>query len=249
MTLRALLDELSARSLDVRTAAREQVAARIEEARRAHQAQILPLAGSQSSPIRPERIMRELDAQLTADTIVVADASYSSVWMSNGLRARRAGQRFLAPRGLAGLGWGVPMALGAKAAHPDRPVVALVGDGGFGHCWAEIETAVRMGLPITVVVLNNAILGYQKHSELHQFATHTDAIDFAPVDHAAIAAACGARGVRVESAAELAATLRAALASPVATVLDVITDPDAYPPISAWDGDLVLSELAERTCR
>ncbi|MER6525866.1 acetolactate synthase catalytic subunit [Streptomyces sp. NPDC001508] len=249
LTLRALIDELSARSLDVRTAAREQVAARIEAARRAHQAQIEPLAGSESSPIRPERIMRELDAQLTVDTIVVADASYSSVWMSNGLRARRAGQRFLAPRGLAGLGWGVPMALGAKAAHPDRPVVALVGDGGFGHCWAEIETAVRMGLPITVVVLNNAILGYQKHSELHQFATHTDAIDFAPVDHAAIAAACGARGVRVESPAELAGTLRAALASPVATVIDVITDPDAYPPISAWDGDPVLSELAGETPR
>lgn len=114
---------------------------------------------------------------------------------------------------------------------------------------AEIETAVRMDLPITVVVLNNAILGYQKHSELYQFATHTDAIDFAPVDHAAIAAACGARGVRLESAADLAAELRTALAAPVATVVDVITDPDAYPPISAWDGDPTLSELAGGTRR
>ncbi|MFE2037433.1 acetolactate synthase catalytic subunit [Streptomyces scopuliridis] len=249
LTLRALLDELSTRSLDYRAAAHEKVVAQIEAARREHQAQILPLAGSEASPIRPERIMRELDAQLTPDTIVVADASYSSVWMCNYLRARRAGQRFLAPRGLAGLGWGVPMALGAKAAHRDSPVVALVGDGGFAHCWAEIETAVRMGLPITVVVLNNGILGYQKHSELHQFATHTDAIDFAPVDHAAIAIACGARGARVESAAELADTLRAALASPVATVVDVITDPDAYPPISAWDGDPTLSELTGGTGR
>ncbi|MGW3956547.1 acetolactate synthase catalytic subunit [Streptomyces sp. NPDC004752] len=249
LTLRALLDELSARPLDVRAAAREQVAAQIEAARSAYQAHILPLAGSDASPIRPERIMRELDAQLTEDTIVVADASYSSVWMSNYLRARRAGQRFLAPRGLAGLGWGLPMALGAKAAHPDSPVVAVVGDGGFAHCWAEIETAVRMDLPLTVIVLNNAILGYQKHSELHQFAVHTDAIDFAPVDHAAIAAACGARGVRVESPAALAGALRDALASPVATVIDVITDPDAYPPISAWDGDPVLTELAGGTSR
>jgi acetolactate synthase-1/2/3 large subunit len=135
------------------------------------------------------------------------------------------------------------MGLGAKAAHPDSPVVVLVGDGGFAHCWAEIETAVRMDLPITVVVLNNGILGYQKHSELHQFTEHTSAIDFAPVDHAAIAAACGARGARVESTAELGGTLRTALASPVATVIDVLTDPDAYPPISAWDDDPTLSEL------
>jgi acetolactate synthase-1/2/3 large subunit len=245
LTLRALLDELSARSLEARTAAREQVAAQIEAARNEHQAQILPLAGSDASPLRPERIMRELDAQLTPDTIMVADASYSSVWMCNYLRARRVGQRFLSPRGLAGLGWGVPLALGAKAAYRDRPVIALVGDGGFAHCWAEIETAVRMDLPITVVVLNNGILGYQKHSELHQFAAHTSAIGFSPVDHAAIAVACGARGARVEFAAELVGALHEALAAPVATVIDVITDPDAYPPISAWDGDPILSTLAE----
>lgn len=249
LTLRALLDELSTHSPAARTAGREELAALIEAGREAHRAQILPLAGSDASPIRPERIMRDLDAQLTPDTIVVADASYSSVWMSNHLRARRAGQRFLSPRGLAGLGWGMPMALGAKAAHPDSPVVAVVGDGGFGHCWAEIETAVRMDLPITVIVLNNAILGYQKHSELHQFATHTDAIDFAPVDHAAIARACGARGVRVDTAAELAGTLRTALTAPVVTVIDVITDPDAYPPITAWDGDTTLGEPTGGTDR
>ncbi|WP_223838420.1 acetolactate synthase catalytic subunit [Saccharopolyspora pogona] len=249
LTLRALLDELKTGSLDARAVAREQVVAQIEEARREHQAQISALAGSDASPIRPERIMRELDAQLTEDMIVVADASYSSVWICNYLRARRAGQRFLAPRGLAGLGWGMPMALGAKAAHPESPVVVVVGDGGFAHCWAEIETAVRMALPITVVVLNNSILGYQKHAELYQFAEHTDAIDFSPVDHAAIAVACGARGVRVESADELAGALRDAQAAPVVTVIDVITEPDAYPPISAWDGNPTLSELTEGTRR
>lgn len=245
LTLRAVLDELSTGSLDNRSAARAQVVAQIDAVRREYQVQIQPLAESDNSPIRPERILRELDAQLTPDTIVVADASYSSVWMCNYLRSRRAGQRFLAPRGLAGLGWGVPMALGAKAANPDSPVIALVGDGGFAHCWSEIETSVRMGLPITVVVLNNAILGYQKHSELYQFAAHTDAVHLSPVDHAAIAIACGARGVRVESAAELAHTLRAAQVAPVATVIDVVTDPNAYPPISAWDGDPTLSALTE----
>jgi acetolactate synthase-1/2/3 large subunit len=244
LTLRALLDELGTISLRTRTAARGGLAARIDDARRSHQDEVWLLAGSNAAPIRPERIMRELDEQLTPDTIVVADASYSSVWMAVHLRARRAGQRFLAPRGLAGLGWGVPLALGAKTASPDSPVVALVGDGGFAHCWSELETAVRESLPITVIVLNNAVLGYQKHSELCQFATHTDAIDISPIDHAAIAEACRARGIRVESASQLPDALRTARSSAVVTVIDVITDPDAYPPISAWDGNHALSELA-----
>ncbi|MFK4273682.1 thiamine pyrophosphate-dependent enzyme, partial [Streptomyces milbemycinicus] len=227
-------------SLDVRTAAREQVVGQIAEARARHRERIAERATADGSPVRPERIMHELDALLTPDTIVVADASYSSIWMSNYLRARRGGQRFLSPRGLAGLGWGLPMAIGAKAASPESPVVAVVGDGGFAHCWSELETAVRMDLPVTVIVLNNAILGYQKHSELHQFAEHTSAIGITRIDHGAIADACGARGVRVDSAAGLGDALREALGSGRTTVLDVLTVADAFPPVSAWDGDAVL---------
>ncbi|MBL1118125.1 hypothetical protein JK364_37965 [Streptomyces sp. 110] len=243
LTLRAIVDELKSTPLDTRAAARDQVTGRIARARAGHEERIEPRATADGSPIRPERIMRELDALLTPETIVVADASYSSIWMSNYLRARRGGQRFLSPRGLAGLGWGVPMAIGAKAASPDSPVVAVVGDGGFAHCWSELETAVRMNLPITVIVLNNAILGYQKHSELHQFAEHTSAIDITRIDHAAIATACGARGLRVDSADDLAGALHDGLRSPAVTVIDVMTAADAFPPISAWDDDATLREV------
>jgi acetolactate synthase-1/2/3 large subunit len=166
----------------------------------------------------------------------VADASYSTIWMTAHLRARTAGQRFLSPRGLAGLGWGLPMALGAKAARPQAPVVCIVGDGGFGHVWAELETAVRERLPLTLIVLNNSILGFQKHAELIGFSEYTSAIGFGPVDHAAIARAVGAIGVRVERADQLGEQLKQALAADTVTVLDVVTDPDAYPPITAWQG-------------
>jgi acetolactate synthase I/II/III large subunit len=128
--------------------------------------------------------MADIDRLLTPETIMVADASYSSIWISNYLTARAVGQRFLTPRGMAGLGWGLPFAIGAQFAEPDRPVLCVTGDGGFGHCWAEVETVVRHQLPIITVVLNNQILGYQKHGETVVFNAYTDACEFRPVDHA-----------------------------------------------------------------
>src|SRR5690606_30912358 len=124
-----------------------------------------------------------------ADDIVVADASYSSIWITNGLRTLKPGMRFLTPRGLAGLGWGYPMGMGAKVASPDAHVYADVGDGGFGHVWSEMETAARTGVHVTILLLNNGILGFQKHAETLKYGKFTNAVNFAPVDHAAIARA------------------------------------------------------------
>jgi len=194
------------------------------------------LVDMEATPIRPERIMAEIDAVTTPETVVVADASYASIWIANFLTARRAGQRFLTPRGIAGLGWGLPFALGAKVARPDAPVICVTGDGGFGHVWSELETARRMRLPVIVVVLNNQILGYQKHAELSLFGDFTDVCDFEAVDHAAIARACGCAGTRVERPGDLAPALRDALANNAVTVIDVITDQRAYPPITSFEG-------------
>ena len=179
--------------------------------------------------------MAELDALLTPGTIIVSDASYATLWSANYLHSRADGQRFLAPRGLAGLGWGLPLALGAKIASPQMPVVCITGDGGFGHVWSELETAVRSKIPLTVIVLNNSILGYQKHSESVQFSAYTSAIQFNSVDHAEIARACGADAVRVDNPDVLGPVLQRSLHDDRVTVLDVITDPAAYPPITAWD--------------
>jgi acetolactate synthase-1/2/3 large subunit len=196
------------------------------------------LRASDASPIRPERLMADLQQVLTPDTIVVADASYSTVWVASYLKALRVGQRFVTPRGMAGLGWGLPLALGAKAARPGSPVVCVAGDGAFGHVWSELETARRTATPIVVTVLNNGVLGYQKDAEDVKFGRHTRACEFSPVDHAAIARACGCRGVSITKADEYLPALREALALNETTVLDVDTDPEAYPPITLFDEKL-----------
>ncbi|MCW2528689.1 MAG: putative acetolactate synthase large subunit [Pseudonocardiales bacterium] len=236
LALDDLAAELARRNLSLREQARPALVGLIEQARIAHRSDVAAVAESTASPIRPERVMAELDALLDGDEIVVSDASYSTIWMAAFLTARQAGQRFISPRGLAGLGWGLPLALGAKAARPDSIVVCLAGDGGFAHVWAELETSMRENLPITLILFNNSILGFQKHAELNQFGAYTTAIPFTPVDHAAIARAAGADGMRVEDPDQLGAVLKEALGSSRTTLIEIMTDPNAYPPITAWQG-------------
>ena len=236
-TLAALRKVIAKRDLTKRQAARASAEAEISVARLKHGEERTPQATSDAEPIRPERLMAELDEILTDDHIVVADASYASIWICNNLVSRKPGMRFLTPRGMAGLGWGLPMALGAKLARPEAPVFALVGDGGFAHVWSELETARRQGLHVVVTVLNNQILGYQKHAENNRYGDHTGAVYFTPVDHAAIARACGCRGVIVTKAADYAKALSEAFdaTNEASTVIDVMVDPDAYPPITAFE--------------
>jgi acetolactate synthase-1/2/3 large subunit len=210
----------------------------VAAARTRHLEDMQPLFGSNQSPIRPERLMADIQTVLTAETIVVADASYSTLWIACYLRSLAPGMRFITPRGLAGLGWGLPLALGAKLARPKSPVLTVVGDGGFAHVWSELETSRRMNLPVVVVVLNNGVLAYQKDAEDVKFGAHTSACTFSPVDHAAIAHACGCRGVRVDAPGDFLPVLREALAADVTTVIDVVTDPEAYPPITFFEKKL-----------
>ena len=237
-TLNTLCEALRAANLAKRTEARAMLARRVAGAWEQFEADRRPLTLRNGGAIRPERVMTDLQSLLTPETIVVADASYSSMWIVGQLRALAAGMRFLTPRGLAGLGWGLPLAIGAKVARPAAPVVALVGDGGFAHAWAELETLVRMQIPLTLIVLNNGVLGYQRDAEIVKFGAYTTACHFAPVDHAAIARACGCEGIRVEEANAILPALEASLRSGGPSLIEVMTDPDAHPPLSLYDGTL-----------
>lgn len=233
-TLQALLAQVSAHDVTARTARRAATVTAIAQGREQHRAEVAPLLRSPDTPIRPERIMAELDALLTAEDTVVADASYSTLWVTNYLKVRKAGQRFLTPRGLAGLGWGMPMAMGARVANPHGTTYCLVGDGGFAHVWAEMETAARMGIKVVTVLINNGILGYQKHAECLKYGDHTSAVDFAEVDHAAVARAAGLRGVRITDPGEIRAALQTAARSDVGTLIEVMCTSQAHPPITFY---------------
>lgn len=185
--------------------------------------------------LRPEHIVAAISGRLGPHDVFVADASYASGWVAAFARARYRDSRFLSPRGIAGLGWGLPYALGAKLARPQSRVVALTGDGGFAHVWSELETARRHGIGAICVVLKNSVLGYQRDAELVMFGRHTNAIEIGEIDHAAIARACGCAGFSVERPDQLGPALDQALEADGPAVLDVRTDRAAYPPVTLLD--------------
>lgn len=233
-TLKALSEILERKNLSRRQAARSTLEERIAQCWANFEEARQPLLRSDHIPIRPERVMQALQPWLDGNLTVVADASYSSMWVVGQLRARSNGTRFITPRGLAGLGWGLPLAIGAKLAAPENPVVVIVGDGGFAHSWAELETIVRHKIPLTIIVLNNGILGFQRDAETVKFGRYTSACHFSPVDHAQIAAACGCRSASVSDPAELNQLMESGIKGDGPFLIEVITDPDAHPPLSLF---------------
>ena len=233
-TLAALLAELSTKDFPKRDANLDLIGKATAAARAKSDAFIDEIGPGGQGSVRPEHMLQTINAVLRPQDIVVADASYSTNWISAFLRGRANGARFIEPRGLGGLGWGFPMAMGAKIARPDANVFAMVGDGGFGHCWSELEAARRLGVNVIVMVLNNQILGYQRHGEDFVFGEHSDAADLSPVDHAAIARACDCFGEQVKSPDAFAPALDRAINAGRPALLDVMIDDTAHPPLNMY---------------
>ncbi|MBI5088071.1 MAG: thiamine pyrophosphate-binding protein, partial [Actinobacteria bacterium] len=155
--------------------------------------------------IDPIDVVTALDDLLGPDDLLVCDASLSSGWAAAHFRVKTSGVGMLAPRGLAGLGWAPGAVLGARLGRPSGKVVMLTGDGAWGYGMGEIETATRLGLDVTYVVLNNAALGWIRHAEdaLHLRSRSV----FAEVDFAAAARALGADADIVRRGDDLRALL------------------------------------------
>ena len=165
--------------------------------------------------VKPQDVIRALTDRLTDDDLVITDASLSSGWAASRWRTRSCGRRLLSPRGVAGLGWGLPAAAGAAFAIRDSRrrgrVVCLAGDGGWGYSLAEIETLARFSVPLTSIVLNNNALAWTKHGAVGRFPDAWVSQDFTDVSWARAAEALGAWAVRVEDASRLGDAIDAAL--------------------------------------
>jgi len=236
-TLRALIAYCEANEL--RDTTRDnggRIAALKEEWQRDNE----PYTSSDVTPIRPERVIAEVDSVVDGSTIVVADASYASGWVLSHIGIRDPGRVILSPRGTGSIGWGYAAALGAKVGAPDKNVICVTGDGGFYYLLNELETAARYGISVLCIVLNNSTLGYQRHYEEQALGSYREC-DFLDVDFAAVASAmhCGAE--RVEKPAELAPALRRGLSSGTPYLIDVVISPDVAAPIVGFERGLDLS--------
>jgi acetolactate synthase-1/2/3 large subunit len=190
-------------------------------------------SNSDSGSLRPQEVIEVLNDCLSPTDRLVCDASLSSGWGATLYETRTSGRYFLTPRGLAGLGWGLPAAIGASLAADTSRVVCLAGDGAWGYSMNEVETLARVGLPLLALILNNGILAWSQHGQLKRLGGRTISTEFAKSNYALAAEALGARGLCVRSRTELRAAVRDWDRHPVPTVLDIPADPSETPVISA----------------
>lgn len=197
-------------------------------------AELTRFNGTGEEPMRPEAVLAAVNELAPDDALFLADTGYAAAWTGALLELRRAGLGYLHADG--SLGWAFPASIGAKLATPDRPVIAITGDGGFGYHVGEIETAVRLGVPAVVVVLNNQTLAFEVHvQELLYKEVVEEVDDFVDIDHGAVARAYGAAGIRVQTAAEFGDAFTEALGNDRLTVIDAIIDRAAIAPVTRYD--------------
>lgn len=196
------------------------------------------LAASTQTPIRPERVLAALQAALPADAIIVADPGTPCPYFSGHFQFNSTGRRFITNRAHGALGFALPASVGAQIGAPDTKVVAVMGDGSFGFAVGELETIVRLGLPITLIVFSNASFGWIKASQKDGYDARYFSVDFTRTDHARIAAAYGLKSWTVRDPADLDGVVAQAVAHDGPTLIDVIAQPleQSAVPVSKWMG-------------
>lgn len=183
-----------------------------------------------SGPIHPARMAREIAGLLDPNAIVVADGGETASWMGNAWTARHPG-RFLTHGYLGCLGVGLPFAMAAKAAHPDRQVFCIIGDGSSGLNFSEFHTAAKNNLPITVVINNDKQWGMSKHGqELMWGKGRHLATELGMVHYERAAEGLGAQGELVEKVEDIAPAMKRALGCGRVACVNIVTDPEIIEP-------------------
>lgn len=229
-----------ARAVDERLGAemRPDEAARkaVAEAKAAKFARFRQLAASTERPIRPERVVRELAEILPKESIVVVDPGTPCPYFSAYFELTHPDARLISNRAHGALGYSLPGVLGAHYARPSAKCVAVMGDGSFGFNAGEMETLVRVGAPVTLIVFSNSAYGWIKAGQNAGFGQRYFSVDFNTTDHARVAEAFGLKAWRVEDPSDLRRALAAAIEHGGPTLVDVVSQPlhEAAAPVTEW---------------
>lgn len=178
---------------------------------------------SEAVPIMPQRLIREIEDVIDESTIVTLDAGKNRLYMAHLLKAKSPGSIF-SPGGIASMGWGPPAALTAKLLYPDRPVLSVSGDGGFGMVIQVLSTAIQYELPVVFLVINDSRLGWIHDDQ----GSRNIATEFIKTDYAQIAKAFGCNGINVNSPEGVGPALRESMNSTIPTVIDVTINPSEH---------------------
>ncbi len=173
-------------------------------------------------PILPERVVRDIRRAMPRDGIVALDNGVYKIWFARNYPAHYP-NTLLLDNALATMGAGLPSAMAAKLVNPDKPVIAVCGDGGFMMNSQEMETAVRLGLHLVVIILRDDAYGMIKWKQAHmQFADF--GLDYGNPDFVMYAQSYGARGWRIDATDQLLPRVQACLAEPAVHLIDVPVD-------------------------
>ncbi len=179
-------------------------------------------AEDNSVPLKPQKIIWDLRTAMELEDIVICDVGAHKMWMARMFRCEHPNTCIIS-NGFASMGIAVPGAIAAKLAHPERKVVAVTGDAGFLMNSQEIETAMRLSIPMVILIWNDNGYGLIEWKQLNQFGRPSN-VHFTNPDFVKYAESFGAKGYRIKNASELVPTLKQALADNTVSIIDCPVD-------------------------
>jgi pyruvate dehydrogenase (quinone)/pyruvate oxidase len=182
----------------------------------------------QDMPMKPQVVAHELGKRLKDDAIITTDSGTVTTWVARHVSIRR-DQMFSLSGNLATMACGLPYAIGAQVAYPNRQVVAFVGDGALTMLMGELATAVKYQLPIKVVVIKNNVLGQIKWEQMVFLGNPEYVTELQPIDFAEVARACGMRSFTIERPENCGEILEEALSLPGPALVQAVVDPHEPP--------------------
>jgi pyruvate dehydrogenase (quinone)/pyruvate oxidase len=198
-------------------------------------------------PMKPEVVAYELGKRLSSTAIVSCDSGTIATWWARQVPVKR-GQMHSVSGTLATMACGLPYAIGAQVAYPERESVAIVGDGGFSMLMADFSTCVKYNLPVKVIVFKNNLLGQIRWEQMVFLGNPEYETSLGPIDFAAFARACGGTGFTIDNPESCGQVLDQALHTPGPVVVEAVIDPNEPPMPAKIEPDQAI-KLAEAFAR